>query len=379
MSNTRMFDAYDYKSEGRDIEVKLLRALAMGGKRSVEIQLLLDSQAGDKADYQALSLLLADISVQEKRAQATFEKLRAHQARMNQKLGRAVGVKTAAMDYLENIERALNLKDDEQVLTYNQLAQMAFRDDLTGLANFRYFTRRFSEETKRAGRYSHLLSMLMIDIDFFKRFNDQHGHLSGNKALEHLAKILLAETRETDLVARYGGEEFAIILPETTKHETRELAERIRQKVEKSAIELSDGPPQLLTISVGLATFPRDAESPEALLAAADEALYASKKAGRNRVSLHKPGTSALLSFTPESVSAAHSMSVMGDFNGWDKTADPMERDSQGRFFARLHLAPGRYTYKFVINGTWYLADPLSNEFVLDGYGGRNSVLIVKK
>jgi diguanylate cyclase (GGDEF)-like protein len=367
MANTRIFDSYDFKSEGRDVEVKLIRAIAMGGKRSVEIQLLLDSQVGDKADYQALSLLLADISVQEKRAQATFEKLRAHQERLNKKLGRSVGIKTAAMDYLENLERALNLKDDEQALTYNQLAHMAFRDDLTGLANFRYFTRRFSEEIKRAGRYSHLLSVLMIDIDFFKRFNDQYGHLSGNKALEHLAGILLAETRETDLVARYGGEEFAIILPETTKNETRELAERIRAKVEKTPVELAEGSPQAVTISVGLATFPRDAGSTEDLIAAADEALYASKKAGRNRISLFQPTTSAVLSFTPDSASAAHSMSVMGDFNGWDKAADPMERDSQGRFFTRLHLAPGRGCYKIVIKRAGVQADPRRPQILMGG------------
>jgi diguanylate cyclase (GGDEF)-like protein len=376
MSNTKPVVDCDYKSEGREIEVKLLRALAMGSKRSVEIQLLIDSQAGDKSHYQTLALLLADMSVQESRAQATFEHLRAHQARLKKKLDRSVGVKTAAMDLLENIERALNLRDDEQALTYNQLARMAFRDDLTGLANFREFSRRFSEEMKRAARYAHLLSVLMIDIDFFKRFNDQHGHPGGNKALEHLAAILLRETRETDLVARYGGEEFVILLPETTKAAAHDLAERVREKIEQSPVALPEGPPQPLTVSAGLATFPRDAGSSQELLAVADEALYASKKAGRNRVTLFRPPTFATLHVTP--VNPAHTLGVMGDFNGWDKNADPMTRDEHGGFHACLHLAPGRYKYKFVINGSSYMADPRSAEFVLDGYGGKNSVLVVE-
>src|SRR4051812_7621271 len=185
----------DYKSEGRDVEIKLVRALALGGKRSVEIQLLLDSQIGEKANFQALSLVLADLSVPEARARVTFEKLRGHQARLREALGRHVGLKAAAMDYLENVELALGLRDDESALTYTQLAQMAFQDQLSGLANFRYFTTRFNEEIKRAERYKQLLSILMIDLDHFKKFNDTHGHLAGNKALEHVAGILKAGVR----------------------------------------------------------------------------------------------------------------------------------------------------------------------------------------
>ncbi len=379
MANTKLIDVYDYKSEGREVEAKLLRALAMGGKRSVEIQLLLDSQADGKASYQALSLLLADISVDDAHAQATFERLREHQNRMKTALGRSVGIKTAAMDYLENIERVLNLKDDEQALTYTQLAQMAFRDDLTGLANYRYFMRRLGEEAKRAERYRHLLSVIMADIDFFKRFNDNFGHMAGNKALEHVAAILRSEVRETDMVARYGGEEFAIILPETTKFEARELAQRIRARVERDAVEIGPGSPaQRLTISLGLATYPRDAFTSDALLAGADAALYASKKAGRNQVSVFSPATLARLAYTPDNAGVVRHVSIVGDFNGWTKNVDFMQRDAQGLFALELPLAPGRYAYKFVINGEWYIADPLCNEFVLDGYGGRNSVLHVK-
>jgi len=375
---TRISDGYDYASDGRDIDVKLLRALAMGGKRSVEIQLLLDSQTDQPAGYQHLAFLLTDISTQEDTARATFEKLREHQNRLSAALSRQISIKASALDYLENIERQTGVKEDEQVLTYTQLAQLAFRDDLTGLANFRYFMRRFGEETKRAERYSHLLSLIMIDIDHFKKFNDTHGHLAGNKALEHVAQVLNKEVRETDIVARYGGEEFAIVLPETTKREAGELAERIRARLELTPVQLPDASRKKLTVSLGVATYPRDALSSEALLAGSDEALYASKKEGRNRLSFFTPQTAARLKFMPEQARSARSVHVIGDFNGWDKQSDPMHRDEKGVFNLELRLAPGRYAYKFLINGEWFIADPMCNEYVVDGYGGRNSVIVVK-
>ena len=353
---TRVSDGYDYKSDGREIDVKLLRALAMGGKRSVEIQLLLDSQAGQPSGYQQLALLLTEVSTPEDTARATFEKLREHQKRLSAALSRQIGIKAAALDYLENVEREIGIKEDEQEMTYTQLAQLAFRDDLTGLANFRYFMRRFGEETKRAERYRHLLSLIMIDIDHFKKFNDTHGHIAGNKALEHVAQMLNKEVRETDLVARYGGEEFAIVLPETTKREAGELAERIRARLELTPVELEDGGRKKLTISLGVATYSRDALTSEALMAGADEALYASKKEGRNRISFFTPKTSATLKFMPEQARSARTVHVIGDFNGWDKQSDPMHRDDKGVFTLELRLAPGRYAYKYLINGEWFIA-----------------------
>jgi len=368
----------DYSQEGGEVEVKLLRAMALGGMRSVEMQLLVDSQTNEHANYQALALMLSDLSVPEARARTTFERLRAHQLRMREALGRPVGIKAAAMDYLEIIEWALNLRDDEHALTYAQLAQMAFQDQLSGLANYRYFMRRLNEEIKRADRYHRLLSLLMLDLDRFKEFNDLHGHLAGNRALEHLASVLKCEARETDLPARYGGEEFAVLMPETAKHDARALAERIRLRVENSPVMLPEASVQRLTASLGLATYPRDAKDAEALLSSADQALYAAKGAGRNRVSLFIPASVARLEYLSDNPNAAHSVAVVGDFNDWNKSVDPMQREVDGCFVTVLHLAPGRYEYKFVINGEWYITDPRSTDFERDGYGGRNSVLLVK-
>jgi diguanylate cyclase (GGDEF)-like protein len=370
----------DFKTEGRRVDIKLLRALALGGKRSVEIQLLLDSevQHDSSASYQKLAQVLAEMFVEEPRARATFEQLRIHQNRLKELLGRPAGIKTAALDYLENLERALNIRDDEQQLTYMQLTQIAFYDHLTGLANFRYFMRRFNEEIKRAERYRHLLSVLMLDLDLFKNFNDTHGHVAGNRALEHIGRLLRAHLRETDLVARYGGEEFAVLLPETTKYEAFNLAQNLRKNIEAKEVELPDEPSQRVTVSIGLATYPRDAQAAEALLKAADTALYASKHGGRNLVNVFTPGTSANFWFTPDNPAAAHSIHVVGDFNGWNKAVDPMQKGPDGKFSLVLQLAPGRYAYKFVVNGEWFIPDSQCTEFTHDGFGGRNSVLVVK-
>ena len=367
----------DYKSEGLDVEARLLRALALGGKRSVEIQLLIDSQIGEKADYQSLSLVLADISVPENRARATFEKLREHQMRLREALGRPVGIKAAAMDYLENIEMALGLRDDESALTYLQLAQMAFQDQLSGLANFRYFTQRFHEEIKRADRYKHLLSLLMVDLDAFKKFNDAYGHQAGNRALEHVAAILKSGVRETDLVARYGGEEFVVILPQTPKHDARSLGEELRRKIESSPVDIPDYDPVKITASLGLSTFPRDASNAESLLAGADQALYDAKNTGRNRLSVFAPPTVARFCYAPDRVDAAKTVSVVGDFNGWQPDVDMLHMQPSGGYVMWMNLAPGRYAYKFVINGELFVPDPLCRRSANDGYGGRNSILIV--
>ena len=208
----------NFHKEGREIDVQLLRALALGRKRSSEIQLLLDGEYERNAhkssvmrNSQMLALLLADLSVPEPKAEATFKRVIAHRDRLRDALKRPIGIKTAAMDYLENVERALKIKDDDDAPTYTQLAQMAFTDQLTGMANFRFFSQRLRDEIKRCERYGHLLSLLMADLDFFKEVQRSvTGIPPATKRLQQVARTLYAEVRDTDLLARYGGEEFAL-------------------------------------------------------------------------------------------------------------------------------------------------------------------------
>ncbi len=377
--------APDFVKEGREIDVQLLRELALGRKRSSEIQLLLDGELERRAhkvaivrNAQKLALLLADLSVTEAKAAATFQKLLAHRDRLSATLMRAVGVKTAAMDYLENVERALKIKDDDNSPSYLQLTQMAFTDQLTGLANYRAFSQRLRDEVRRCERYGQLLSLFMTDLDFFKQFNDRHGHPAGNKALQQVASVLFAEVRDTDLLARYGGEEFALLLPHTTKAEAAGLAERIRARVEKMRMQIDEQTSVGLTISLGVATFPRDARGEESLLNAADQALYQAKHSGRNRVCTYTPATVAHFRFEPNSHRPLRSVGLVGDFNDWKGDDDIMTPNESGAYELNIPLAPGRYHYKFVIDGKEYVSDTTCAIKESDGYGGINSVMTVE-
>ncbi len=341
-----------------------------------ELQLLLDSQSTGKADYQALALAVADLSAPDAEAKQTFDVLHQHRERMEAALARPVGIKSAALDLLENVEHALKLEEGGTQPSYWQLEQMAYRDQLTGLRNFRFFSNRLPEELQRAKRYRHQLSLIMIDIDHFKKFNDTHGHQAGNVALNHLAGILANTVRETDIVARYGGEEFALILPETTKRLAHEMASRVRANVEASPVILGSNHHRI-TISLGVATFPRDCSTWEHLVECADKALYQSKQGGRNRVSIYIPPTSVVFRYRPAAGEVVERCSVVGSFNGWDAQADPMAPQEDGSFWTKVGLIPGTYEYKFVVNDQW-VPDPGHTERISDGYWGHNSVLHLK-
>ncbi|MEI6234821.1 MAG: diguanylate cyclase [Planctomycetota bacterium] len=375
----------DFTIEGREIDVPLLRELALGRKRSSEIQLLLDGELEHNAhkssvvnNGQMLALLLADVSVPEQKAAATFKHVIAHRNRLSAELRRPVGVKTAAMDYLENVERALKIKDVDDSLTYTQLTQMAFTDQLTGMANYRFFCQRLREEIRRCERYGHLLSLLMADLDFFKAFNDRHGHPAGNKALQHVARSMFAEVRDTDLLARYGGEEFALILPHTSKSEAQNLAERIRAHIESAPLELDDKTNVTLTICLGVATLPRDARNEDDLLEAADHALYQAKQTGRNRVCVYAPKTVAHFRCELPLQSNATMVGVVGDFNNWSVDDDPMQPVGERAFALDIPLAPGHYRYKYVLDGKEFMPDSRTTLTESDGHGGVNSIMVIE-
>lgn len=163
------------------------------------------------------------------------------------------------------------------------LKQISITDGLTGLLNRHYFEERLTEEIDRAARTRSHVSLVMIDIDGFKAFNDTHGHMSGDEALRLTAASIRGAVRTMDIVARYGGEEFAVILPETGRGEASAIAERIVREVE-ALTHAVDGESVRLTISAGVAEFPDDAGSLRELIVRADKALYSAKAAGKNRV-----------------------------------------------------------------------------------------------
>lgn len=165
-----------------------------------------------------------------------------------------------------------------------ELQDLSIRDGLTGLYNPREFRRQLTEEIARSRRYGHPFSLLMLDIDFFKKVNDARGHPAGDEVLRKVAACILCEIRTTDLAARYGGEEFVVILLEIPASIAAITAERIRRAIADLAIPAEQGDPVNVTVSIGVASFPENAGSEQELIAVADRALYASKQAGRNRV-----------------------------------------------------------------------------------------------
>jgi diguanylate cyclase (GGDEF)-like protein len=160
-----------------------------------------------------------------------------------------------------------------------QLKQLADRDALTGLHNRRCLLEALELELSRSQRHSRVFSLLFIDIDHFKSYNDTFGHPAGDKLLKQVAGLLTKNIRATTTVARYGGEEFVLLGPETTKDGALLLAERLRKSVEEHPF---DG--RRVTMSIGVSTYPEDGSDVETLMLRADEAMYRAKDGGRNRV-----------------------------------------------------------------------------------------------
>jgi diguanylate cyclase (GGDEF)-like protein len=190
------------------------------------------------------------------------------------------------------------------------LEQESITDELTGVYNRRYLQRRLLEEFERARRYGLPLSVLLLDIDHFKRINDQHGHPTGDVALRHFGALCLNTVRASDTVARYGGEELMVIAPHTSAAQALLLAERLRQKVEEAVLVVESEPARRhelrFTISVGAASLTADDANCHALVESADRALYCAKAEGRNRVSgKSRPATQATFRATATSFTHA--------------------------------------------------------------------------
>ncbi|MFP4473327.1 MAG: diguanylate cyclase [Candidatus Omnitrophota bacterium] len=172
----------------------------------------------------------------------------------------------------------------ENAQLYERIQQLAIRDSLTGLFLRRHFLERLSYELGRELRSGSELSLLMIDLDHFKKYNDTYGHMAGDIVLKTVAMILTDVFHEPgDIVCRYGGEEFAVLLPNRNKENALRLAEEFRKRVAQQPILLRRKKTRVTT-SVGLATAPHDAQIKDEFIDAADRALYRAKKAGRNRV-----------------------------------------------------------------------------------------------
>ena len=196
-----------------------------------------------------------------------------------------IDIRVAVLHYFLEVQKTLENPTIVEIRILKKVQDSVILDDLTQLYNYRYFRDRIDQEVKRAVRYNSAVSLLMIDADDFKLFNDRNGHDRGNIALQQLAQVLKDAVREVDVITRYGGEEFAVILPATLKRGALVAAEKIRLKMEETRIQgESNLPNKNLTVSIGAASVPTDANTTTDLIRQADSALYKAKRMGKNRV-----------------------------------------------------------------------------------------------
>ena len=202
---------------------------------------------------------------------------------MSKAMGHKISLRTAICEYFCSVHKSLRNPKVVEIHLFEKTLKDSKYDGLTGLLNRQALDEVLLNEFNRAKRHGEALSLIFFDLDNFKRVNDTYGHLAGDEALRAVAKILLIGKRLEDLAGRYGGEELVLLLPETSKENSRVIGERIRKKVEELTIKWNETDIKL-TISGGLSAFPEEVDSATALIQTADEAVQRAKDMGKNRV-----------------------------------------------------------------------------------------------
>ena len=244
----------------------------------------LAKESGPEA-YPTLLFVLTQLDFENQPAREHWDRILRQWEELNARVPEKVDLRVAVLQYFLRSQRKLHNPAIVEIKLLKRTQASAIHDELTRLYNYRYFQDRVVSEAHRATRYDHALTLMMIDVDDFKAFNDARGHLAGNMALRRLASVLRKSVREVDVAARYGGEEFAILLPSTPKLAALKLAEKLRSAVERARIgKDAAGGGAALTVSVGVATLPGDAANADELVDRADSALYIAKSMGKNCV-----------------------------------------------------------------------------------------------
>lgn len=238
--------------------------------------------------FSNLLAILSNLQFSEASARKHWKKILAHKEDMESANNRNIDFRVALLDYFLAKSKKMKNPVVVEIKIFQKTKESSILDELTGLYNYRYFLFSLTKEAKRASRYNSFVSLLMLDVDNFKDFNDANGHLAGNEALKRIARLLMDNVRGVDIVARYGGEEFAVILPETNKQGAMTIAERIRKSIAKHSFPIQNGSGKRhLTVSGGVSTFVVDARTPSELLRKADSALYIAKSQGKNSIQLY--------------------------------------------------------------------------------------------
>ncbi len=261
---------------------ELLRQAAMGCMVGVPQWEGFAASTGQGAYVEAMQRLTR-LELPPEEAKENLLGIVSHQQSLCQELGRPVSLITATCDFFMHVRPLLRDPILVEVRLLQQKEECAYRDELTGLFNRRSFNQEVPREMERFRRFGQPFSLLMLDLDHFKIFNDRHGHSAGDQALRDVSRIMQEKARLYDRVVRYGGEEFAVILPQTSAEEALFMAERIREAMAEHHVLYAGEDLGAITISIGVAAFPQDALSMSDLVRNADKALYLAKQE-RNRV-----------------------------------------------------------------------------------------------
>lgn len=212
-------------------------------------------------------------------AKRLWDAILKHRNWLTDQVGRRVLVAVAAMDYMATVTKEIDNPVFVSEFRFSKIVAVALTDGLTGLYDHATLKRSLANEIERHIRYGNDVCFVMIDVDHFKKFNDDYGHQKGDEILVEIGRILEEESRGVDVCARYGGEEFAMLLPQTSLEEGMEIAERVRNHIEQSFASCGN-----VTVSLGVSACPDHAREEGSLIRKADKALYRAKKDGRNRV-----------------------------------------------------------------------------------------------
>ncbi len=243
--------------------------------------------------YVELLYLLTHMRFEPEKARKHWTAVIRHRKELEDAVGYEVDLSVGLVSYFVQVSRKLKHPKVIELKLFEETRASAYKDELTGLHNFRFFQEFLRWEVKRCERSAGEFSIAMGDLDNFKSYNDRFGHDAGNEALQAVSKALQEAGRDQDVAVRYGGEEFVLIMPETSKEDAGRVADRVCRTV--AELELSPSRSENgVTMSLGVASYPVDAAAPEALIRCADRAMYTAKAKGKNQAQVYGANRRAL-------------------------------------------------------------------------------------
>lgn len=266
---------------------ELMQGLVVPDEKLAEDIMLLEAHYG--ADiYPTLLYYLCHLRYSPEDAKRHWDNILELHKKMCSNLDSDVDIRVPLVSYFIHDEKSFEQPTLIEIVFFEKMQESVYRDELTGLYNYRYLKEHLAQEMQRAKRYGSMVSLMMLDIDDFKMYNDRHGHEAGNHVLVKFADLIRANIRGVDTAIRYGGEEFLLILPTTGKIGVVTVYERLQKILREARIKNADKQPLgAITVSAGVATFPADAADAGELLQHTDNAMYVAKKSGKDRIYIY--------------------------------------------------------------------------------------------